>query len=100
MTLFLDVDSLCTTNIIKLFLYAERHIGHKERKKAFFSGLKQNFKNTWKKNHHDEHEESLQGADQSDGGRIETERNVLVDRIPPGKGELLEDVNSVDLTKG
>ena len=58
------------------------------------------FKNTWKKNHHDEHEESLQGADQSDGGRIETERNVLVDRIPPGKGELLEDVNSVDLTKG
>ena len=72
----------------------------RSEKTAFFSGLKQNFKNTWKKIQHDGHEESLQGADQTDGGRIETERNVLVDRIPPGKGELSEDVNSVDLTKG
>ena len=73
-----------------------------EKTAAFFSGLKQNFQNTDKKNHDDEddQEEDLQSVKETEGGSIASEGNVLVDKIPSESGKMLEDVNSDDLTKG
>ena len=56
---------------------------------AFFSGLKQNFQ----KAHHHEQEEVTQGENKTHGA-TESERNVLVEKIPSEKGKMVEDVNS------
>ena len=68
-----------------------------EKTAAFFSGLKQNFQNTDKKDQDYDQEE---GVKETEGGSIASERNVLVDKIPSESRKMLEDVNSDDLTKG